>query len=32
MDNGLNVDLRQMIIMIETAVSLVGMNDKKHAR
>lgn len=28
----LNIDLRQMIIAIETAVSLVGMNDTNHGK
>ncbi len=28
----LNVDLRQMVIAIETAVSLVGMNDTNHGK
>jgi len=30
--SGLNVDLRQMVIAIETAVSLVGMNDTNHGK
>lgn len=28
----LNIDLRQMVIAIETAVSLVGMNDTNHGK
>lgn len=28
----LQIDLRQMIIAIETAVSLVGMNDTNHGK
>lgn len=32
MDTALNVDLRQMIFAIETAVSLVGMNDTNHGK
>ncbi|WP_199463695.1 HD-GYP domain-containing protein [Marinomonas ostreistagni] len=32
MDKGLDVDLRQMIIVIETAVSLVGMDDTNHGK
>ena len=28
----LNIDLRQMILAIETAVSLVGMNDTNHGK
>lgn len=31
-DKGLDVDLRQMIIVIETAVSLVGMDDTNHGK
>jgi putative nucleotidyltransferase with HDIG domain len=30
--SGLNIDLRQMVIAIETAVSLVGMNDTNHGK
>lgn len=30
--SSLNVDLRQMVIAIETAVSLVGMNDTNHGK
>ncbi|WP_257938944.1 hypothetical protein CV024_17365 [Vibrio fluvialis] len=28
----MNIDLRQMVIAIETAVSLVGMNDTNHGK
>lgn len=31
-DTTLNIDLRQMILAIETAVSLVGMNDTNHGK
>ncbi|MBR9884705.1 MAG: HD domain-containing protein [Oceanospirillales bacterium] len=31
-DTSLHVDLRQMILAIETAVSLVGMNDTNHGK
>ncbi|WP_434361450.1 HD domain-containing protein [Parasalinivibrio latis] len=31
-DSDLQIDLRQMIIAIETAVSLVGMNDVNHGK
>lgn len=30
--HGLDIDLRQMILAIETAVSLVGMNDTNHGK
>lgn len=30
--SALNIDLRQMVIAIETAVSLVGMNDTNHGK